>query len=70
MGGDLIGSADAGIEDNHNAELRNADATRQPVPLGSIYPYVTAMAMSHVDSVGHTPTEHDEGVGVSALEGA
>jgi hypothetical protein len=36
MGGGLIGGADAGVENNHNAELRNADATRQPVPLGSI----------------------------------
>jgi hypothetical protein len=36
VGGGLFGGGYAGVEDDHNAELRNADATRQPVPLGSI----------------------------------
>jgi hypothetical protein len=36
VGGGLFGGGYAGVEHDHNAELRNADATRQPVPLGSI----------------------------------
>jgi hypothetical protein len=36
VGGSLFSGGYAGVEHDHNAELRNADATRQPVPLGSI----------------------------------
>ena len=36
VGGGLLGGGYAGVEDDHNAELRNAEATQQPVPLGGI----------------------------------
>jgi hypothetical protein len=58
VGGGLFGAGYAGVEDNHNAELRNADATRQPLRLGD-NPCVTAMAMSQVDSVGLTSTDRN-----------
>jgi hypothetical protein len=55
-GGGLFARGYAGVEDDHNAELRNADASRQPVSLGASNPHVTVMAMSHFDPLGHTST--------------
>jgi hypothetical protein len=54
VGGGLFGGGYAGVKDDHNAELRNADQPGNPCRWASSNPCVTALTTSHVDSVGRT----------------